>query len=93
MLRSGAGVARMAYRLSEAGVEIRRAGRTDWIPWDELWDAAETRRSYLLCPAPGEQYVIPKRCCDADARYGLRAVIEWLPTHRSAVRQRADPFP
>ncbi len=54
---------RLRYHFCGSGVEIRAGGRSDWIAWEDLQDAAETRRSFLLSPARGEQYVIPKRCC------------------------------
>lgn len=73
--RSGGKPLRMRYHFCGSGIEIRAAGRGDWVAWEDVWDAGETRRSFLLSPGPGEQYVIPKRCCDADALAGLREAL------------------
>lgn len=70
--RSGGRPLRMRYRVCGSGVEIVAAGRGDWVAWEDLWDAGETSRSFVLSPSPGEQYVIPKRCCDREAAAGLR---------------------
>ena len=67
---------RLRYHFCGSGIEILSAGRSDWIAWEDLEDGCETRRSFLLSPAPGEQYVIPKRCCGSaadDVRRVLRA--------------------
>ena len=67
---------RLRYHFCDSGVEIRSGGRSDWIAWDDLQDGCETRRSFLLSPARGEHYVIPKRCCGSaadDLRKVLRA--------------------
>ena len=70
--RSGGRPVRMRYHVCGSGVEIIAAGRGDWVTWEDLWDAGETSRSFVLSPSPGEQYVIPKRCCDREAAAGLR---------------------
>ena len=67
---------RLRYHFCGSGVEILSRGRSDWIAWEDLQYGCETRRSFLLSPAPGEQYVIPKRCCGSatdDVRRALRA--------------------
>ena len=66
---------RMRYHVCGSGVEIRAAGRGDWVAWDDMWDAGETGRSFVLSPSPGEQYVIPKRCCDKETAAGLRQTL------------------
>ncbi|MDE0105215.1 MAG: YcxB family protein [Bryobacterales bacterium] len=91
LARSGGGTPHITYHLCESGVEIGREGRTDWIPWDELWDAAETGRSFLLCPSPGAQYVIPKRYCSADATRALRVVVDWAGRGRSGNPESERP--
>lgn len=66
----------LRYHFCGSGVEILSGGRSDWIAWEDLQDGYETRRSFLLSPAPGQQYVIPKRCCGSaadDVRNALRA--------------------
>lgn len=73
--RGGGRPLRMRYHVCGSGVEIRAARRSDWIAWDDLWGASETRRSFLLSPSPGEQYVIPKRCCDAGRAEALRELL------------------
>lgn len=73
--RCGGRPLRMHYHVCGSGVEIRAARRSDWIAWDDLWGASETRRSFLLSPSPGEQYVIPKRYCDASRVEALRALL------------------
>lgn len=73
--RGGGRPLRMHYHVCDSGVEIRAARRSDWIAWDDLWAASETRRSFLLSPSPGEQYVIPKRCCDAGRAEALRELL------------------
>ena len=73
--RTGGKPARMLYRVSPFGVEILATGRSDWIAWDDLFDAAETRRSFILSPAPGQQYVIPKRSCRGAAGASLREAL------------------
>ncbi len=73
--RSGGKPQRMRYHVCASGIEVSAARRSDWIAWDDLWDAGETRRSFLLRPSPGEQYVIPKRCCRDGAAAGLRAAL------------------
>lgn len=73
--RGGGRPLRMLYHVCGSGVEIRAARRSDWIAWDDLWEASETRRSFLLSPSPGEQYVIPKRCCDAGRAEALRQLL------------------
>ncbi len=88
MRRAGTGVPRILYHVCESGLEVRRAGRSDWIAWEELWDITETRRSFLVCPSRREQYVIPKRCCDPGALDALRAVIFWA---RSRVSGQGQP--
>ena len=67
---------RLRYHFCGSGVEILSRGSSDWIAWEDLQDGCETRRSFLLSPARGEQYVIPKRCCGSatdDVRKALRA--------------------
>ena len=67
---------RLRYHFCASGVEILSGGRSDWIAWEDLQDGFETRRSFLLSPAHGEQYVIPKRCCGNaadDVRKALHA--------------------
>ena len=73
--RSGGRPLPMHFHICGSGVEIRAARRSDWIAWDDLWAASETRRSFLLSPSPGEQYVIPKRCCDAGRAAALRELL------------------
>ncbi|MDE0108521.1 MAG: YcxB family protein [Bryobacterales bacterium] len=73
--RGGGRPLRMLYHVCGSGIEIRAARRSDWIAWDDLWGASETRRSFLLSPSPGEQYVIPKRCCDAGRAEALRELL------------------
>ena len=70
--RSGGKPKRMRYHVCESGIEINAGRRSDWIAWDDLWGASETWRSFLLSPSPSEQYVIPKRCCDAARAEALR---------------------
>lgn len=93
LARSGGGAPHITYHLCDSGVEIGREGRTDWILWDELWDAAETGRSFLLCPSPGAQYVIPKRYCSADATRALRVVVDWAGRGRSEDLESERPAP
>lgn len=73
--RGGGRPLRMLYHVCGSGIEIRAARRSDWIAWDDLWGASETRRSFLLAPSPGEQYVIPKRCCEAGRAEALRELL------------------
>ena len=73
--RSGGRPLRMRYHVCGSGVEIRAAGRGDWVAWEDLWDAGETSRSFVLSPSPGEQYVIPKRYCDRATTDGLRQAL------------------
>ena len=73
--RSGGKPKRMRYHVCDSGIEINAARRSDWIAWDDLWGASETRRSFLLAPSPSEQYVIPKRCCDAARIEALRELL------------------
>ena len=74
--RSGGKPRRMRYHVCDSGIEISAARRSDWIAWDDLWGARETRRSFLLSPSPSEQYVIPKRCCDAARVQALRELLD-----------------
>ena len=67
---------RLRFHFCGSGIEILSGGRSDWIAWEDLQDGCETRRSFLLSPARGVQYVIPKRCCGSaadDVRRALRA--------------------
>lgn len=73
--RSGGRPKRMRYHVCDSGIEINAARRSDWIAWDDLWGASETRRSFLLSPSPSEHYVIPKRCCDAARVEALRELL------------------
>ena len=73
--RGGGKPLRMRFHVCGSGVEIYAARRSDWIAWDDLWGASETRRSFLLAPSPSEQYVIPKRCCDAGRAAALRELL------------------
>ena len=73
--RGGGKPLRMRFHVCGSGVEIYAARRSDWIAWDDLWGASETRRSFLLAPSPSEQYVIPKRCCDAHRAAALRELL------------------
>ena len=73
--RVGGRPLRMVYHVCGSGIEIRAARQSDWIAWDDLWGASETRRSFLLSPSPGEQYVIPKRCCDPSHAEALRGLL------------------
>ncbi len=73
--KSGGKPLRMRYHICGSGVEILAAGRGDWVAWENVWDAGETRRSFLVSPGPGEHYVIPKRCCDAAAVESLRETL------------------
>ena len=77
--RSGGKPVRMRYRVCSSGIEIDAARRCDWIAWEDLWGASETRRSFLLLPSPGEQYAIPKRCCDESCAAALRALLGRVP--------------
>ncbi len=72
---SGGKPLRMRFHICDSGVEVRAAGRGDWMAWEDVWDAEETRRSFLVSPGPGEHYVIPKRCCDTAAVEGLREAL------------------
>lgn len=81
--RGGGRPMRMHYHVCDSGVEIQAARRSDWIAWDDLWAASETRRSFLLSPSPGEQYVIPKRCCDAGRADALRELLGRVPASRA----------
>ncbi|MDE0625225.1 MAG: YcxB family protein [Bryobacterales bacterium] len=65
----------MRFHVCESGVEIRAAGRGDWVTWEDLWEVGETGRSFFFSPSPGELYVIPKRCCDATTVAGLRETV------------------
>lgn len=86
--RSGGKAKRMRYHVCDSGIEINAARRSDWIAWDDLWGASETRRSFLLSPSPSEQYVIPKRCCDAARVEALR---ELLGSALAGRRRRRSP--
>ncbi len=70
--RSGGKPLRMRFHVCGGGIEIRAAGRGEWVAWEDVWDAGETRRSFLVSPRPGEHYVIPKRYCDSAAVGNLR---------------------
>lgn len=70
--KSGGRPKRFRYHVCESGVEIRSVGRGDWVIWEDLWDFGETSRSFVLSPSPGEQYVIPKRCCDGATVAAMR---------------------
>ncbi len=65
---------RMRYHVCDSGIEVRAAGRIDWLTWENLWEAGDTRRSFLLSPTPREQYVISKRCCGERAATQLRGM-------------------
>ena len=84
--RGGGRPLRMRYHVCDSGVEIRAARRSDWIAWDDLWAASETRRSFLLSPSPGEQYVIPKRCCGAGHAEALRELLGRVLASRTGRR-------
>lgn len=87
----GRRVRRMRYYLCGEGVEVRGAGGTDWIVWEDFWDVGETRRSFLLSPSPGEHYLIPKRCCGAAlprVRELLREAPETAGSRRRGSAQR-----
>lgn len=73
--RGGGKPLRMRFHVCGSGIEIYAARRSDWIAWDDLWAASETRRSFLISPSPSEQYVIPKRCCDAGRAEELRSLL------------------
>lgn len=77
---------RLRYHFCDSGIEVLSAGRSDWIAWDDLWDVGETRRSFLFSPSPGEQYVLPKRCCRGIERE-LRVLI------RGAAQPAAERSP
>lgn len=66
---------RLRYYVCGSGIEVQAPGRCDWLAWDDLWEAGETRRSFLVSPGPGEQYVIPKRCCGAAMAGRLRETL------------------
>lgn len=73
---------RLRYHVCGSGIEVHSAGRSDWIAWEDLWDFGETRRSFLFSPAPGEQYVLPKRCCrgiEHELRTLIRAAAQAPP--------------
>lgn len=72
---------RMRYHVCESGVEVRAAGRVDWLTWEDVWQAGETRSSFLLSPTPYEQYVIPKRCCGERVVAQLRNVLRSVASH------------
>ena len=72
---SGGKALRTRYRVCESGVEVRAAGRVDWLTWEDIWQAGETRSSFLLSPTPHEQYIIPKRCCGECVAAQLRSVL------------------
>ena len=74
---------RLRYHVCGSGIEVHSAGRSDWIAWEDLWEVAETRRSFLFSPSPEEQYVLPKRCCRGIERE-LRGLI------RGAARPAAE---
>ena len=69
---------RLRYHVCGSGIEVQAPGRSDWLAWDDLWDVGETRRSFLVSPAPGEQYVIPKRCCGESVAGRLRETLRAL---------------
>ncbi len=77
----GGGPLRLRYHVCPSGMEATAGGRSGWLTWDDLWDAVETRRSFLLCPSPEEQYVLPKRCCGKRGVELLRGI---LAARRSA---------
>lgn len=74
---------RLRYHFCGSGIEVHSAGRSDWIAWEDLWEAAETHRSFLFSPSPEAQYVLPKRCCRGIERE-LRGLI------RGAARPAAE---
>ncbi len=88
--KSGGRPRRLLYRVAASGVEIRAAGRSDWIAWEDLWDVGETRRSFLLSPGPGQQYVIPKRCCRGSTPARLREALARRPRSLSGPREAED---
>lgn len=66
---------RLHYHVCPSGMEAAAGGRSGWLAWEDLWDAVETRRSFLICPSPQEQYVLPKRFLDERGVALLRAFL------------------
>lgn len=73
---------RLHYHVCPSGMEATGGGRSGWLAWEDLWDAVETRRSFLICPSPEEQYVLPKRFLDERGIALLRAI----PAERRAAK-------
>lgn len=59
--RSDPAQRRIRYKIGADGLQARSGKNLGIAAWDELWDAAESRRSFLVCVSPQEQYVLPKR--------------------------------
>ncbi len=75
---------RLRYHVCPSGMEATAGGRSGWLAWDDLWDAVETGRSFLLCPSPQEQYVLPKRCFDERGIKLLRGILAERRSAKSA---------
>ncbi len=71
----GGGPLRLRCHICSSGMEATGGGRSGWLAWDDLWDAVETGRSFLICPSPQEQYVLPKRCFDERGIELLRGIL------------------
>ncbi len=71
----GGGPLRLHYHVCPSGMEATAGRRSGWLAWGDLWDAVETRRSFLICPSPQEQYVLPKRCFDERGIELLRGIL------------------
>ena len=66
---------RLRYHVCPSGLEAIAGERSGWMAWDDVWEATETRRSFLLSPSPEEQYVLPKRYLNDDGIELLRGFL------------------
>ena len=77
--KSGGSHIEQRYHVCPSGIEVFAAGKNGWHAWEDLWDAEETSRSFLISPSPQEQDVVPKRCCSESV---IRRVREYLQQTR-----------
>ena len=92
--KAGSRPKRMRFHVCGSGIEIQGAGRrSEWVEWADLVEVRETPRSFLLRPSRSEQYVIPKRCFDANRKELMRDAVRrcHVPARALANAGQASP--
>lgn len=78
----------LRFHFCDGGVQIDSRRNSDWIAWEDITEAVESKSDFFVFPAPNEHYLVPKRAISApDGVEQLREMLRLKLGSRAVLHQ------